>query len=204
MENRLKTLTDNFISKNIDVKVFDNIDYATDYILSSIPTDMTVGIGNSRTLKDMNISQKLSSRGSIVYDKTMAREKEEIIQIKKKSLTCDYYITSSNAVSSDGHIVNIDHSGNRVAAMIFGPDKVFVVIGTNKIVSTLAEAKYRTRNVSAPLNAKRAGYNPPCIEVGHCVDCKSPERVCYNHVVIEGQHIKDRLTLIVIKDNLGF
>ncbi|MPM81321.1 hypothetical protein SDC9_128373 [bioreactor metagenome] len=116
----------------------------------------------------------------------------------------DWYITGTNAVSKEGHIVNIDHSGNRAAAMIYGPDNVIIVIGRNKICDTLDDAVKRARNISAPMNAKRAGYNPPCLQLNRCVDCKSDERVCFNLVIIEGQFVKDRMKLFIVDEEAGF
>lgn len=152
----------------------------------------------------MNISRLLMERGNIVYDKTLAESKEESKQIKKKSLLSDWYVTGTNAISKEGHLVNIDHSGNRVAAMIYGPDNVIVIVGENKICDTLNDALQRARSISAPMNAKRAGYNPPCLELKRCVDCRTDERVCFNLVIIEGQFIKDRMKLFIVNEELGF
>ncbi|MGB7604438.1 MAG: lactate utilization protein, partial [Lutisporaceae bacterium] len=124
--------------------------------------------------------------------------------LKKKSLLAEYYITGTNAISIEGHLVNIDHSGNRVAAMMYGPEKVIVVIGTNKIVDSLNDAIKRTRNIVAPANAKRAGLNPPCVSVGGCVDCRSSERACNNLSIIEGQNVKDRMKVFIINESLGY
>lgn len=134
----------------------------------------------------------------------MAENKDEITKLKKKSLHADYFITGTNAISVEGHLVNMDHSGNRVAAMIYGPENVIVVIGTNKIVDSLDNAIKRARNIAAPANAKRAGLNPPCASIGECVDCRSSERACNNLVVIEGQNVKDRMKVFIINESLGY
>ncbi len=197
-------LIKNLATRNIEAFFFENLEEAKEAILKIIPIDAVVGIGNSRTLKDMNISKELSERGNKVYDKTYAKDKEEVKQLKKKSLLTDWYLSSSNAISMEGHIVNIDHSGNRVAALTYGPDQVIVVIGTNKITDTLDEAKKRARNHSAPLNAKRAGYNPPCLQLKKCVDCKTRDRVCYYFSVIEGQYEPDRMKVFIVCEELGF
>lgn len=123
LEERKVELIENFKNRNIEVTFFDTLQDVKETILDLIPRNCAVGIGNSSTLKDMNISQVLSNRGNIVYDKTLAESKEESITMKKKALLTEWYITGINAISIDGHIVNIDHSGNRVAAMIFGPNK---------------------------------------------------------------------------------
>ncbi|WDV44656.1 lactate utilization protein [Clostridiaceae bacterium M8S5] len=201
---KYQKLIENLNSRNIKAICCNDIKEANYKILDMIASSLTVGIGNSKTLKKMDISNILMGRGNIVYDKTLAKTDEQVKELKKKSLLTDWYITGTNAVSVEGHLVNIDHSGNRVAAMIYGPDKVIVVIGKNKIVGTLEEAKERARNHAAALNAKRAGYNPPCLNVGTCVDCRSIERVCYNHVIIEGQYDPNRMIVVIIDEELGF
>lgn len=194
----------NFKIRGIEASVFDTLEEAKGKILELIPVECKVGIGNSSTLKSMDISRELRDRGNIVYDKTLANNKEESIEIKKKSLLTDWYISGTNAITKEGHIVNVDHSGNRVAAMIYGPDNVIIVVGKNKICETLDIAKQRVRNTSAILNAKRSGFNPPCLELEKCIDCKSDQRVCFNFVIIEGQYEKDRMKLFIVDEDLGF
>ncbi|MCQ1531807.1 lactate utilization protein [Lutispora saccharofermentans] len=205
MDDNMKSeMIKNFKSRNIEVSFFETLEEAKDRMIELIPPDSSVGVGNSKTLKDMNISKLLKERGNIVFDKTLAENKAESEQVKKKSLLADWYITGTNAVSKEGHIVNIDHSGNRAAAMIYGPDNVIIVIGRNKICGTLDDAVKRARNISAPMNAKRAGYNPPCLQLNRCIDCKSDERVCFNLVIIEGQFVKDRMKLFIVDEEAGF
>lgn len=201
---KISTLINNCKDKNIDVVYLESLDKARERILELIPENCSAGIGNSKTLKKMNISRHLSNRGNIVYDKTLAKSKEESTELKKKALLTDWYITGTNAISVDGHIVNMDHSGNRVAAMIYGPDNVIIVAGKNKVVETLEEAIDRVRNVSAPLNAKRAGLNPPCVKLGKCIDCASKERVCNNLVIIEGQAVEGRMRVFIVNEDAGF
>jgi len=203
-KEQLDLLINNLAKRNIKAFYYENLEDAREEILKIIPEEAAVGIGNSQTLKKMNISQYLTERGSTVYDKTLAKNKDDVKLMKKKALLSDWYITGSNAISMDGQIVNIDHSGNRVASMIFGPDKVIVVIGLNKIEETLDKAVHRARVHAAPMNAIRAGYNPPCLTLKRCVDCKTPERVCYNLVIIEGQHDPERMRVFIINDSLGF
>lgn len=205
MDDNMKSeMIKSFKSRNIEVSFFETLEEAKDRMIELIPPDSSVGVGNSKTLKDMNISKLLKERGNIVFDKTLAENKAESEQVKKKSLLADWYITGTNAVSKEGHIVNIDHSGNRAAAMIYGPDNVIIVIGRNKICGTLDDAVKRARNISAPMNAKRAGYNPPCLQLNRCIDCKSDERVCFNLVIIEGQFVKDRMKLFIVDEEAGF
>ena len=203
-DDRIQRLISNLELRNIDAFFIESFDEASNKILKMIPDDCTVGVGHSITVQDSGIVRKLIERGNTVFDKTMAMNKEESKQIKKKALTADWYITGTNAISLQGHIVNIDHSGNRVAAMVFGPDNVVIVVGINKIVDSLSEAIHRTRNVASPMNAKRAGFNPPCVELNKCVDCKSKERVCNSLVIIEGQEVTGRMKVFIVNEISGF
>lgn len=203
-DDRIQRLISNLELRNIDAFFIESFDEASNKILKMIPDDCTVGVGHSITVQDSGIVRKLIERGNTVFDKTMAMNKEESKQIKKKALTANWYITGTNAISLQGHIVNIDHSGNRVAAMVFGPDNVVIVVGINKIVGSLSEAIHRTRNVASPMNAKRAGFNPPCVELNKCVDCKSKERVCNSLVIIEGQEVTGRMKVFIVNEISGF
>ena len=200
----INKLFNNFKLRNIEVSYFDTIQDAINMILKLIPTEATVGIGHSSTLQKMNITNLLIERGNVVFDKELTTSKEECKALKKKSLLTDWYISGSNAISEDGRIVNVDHSGNRVAAITFGPENVIIVVGKNKIVNSLAEAIYRVKNIACPLNAKRAGFNPPCVSLNKCVDCTSEERVCNSLSIIEGQSDKNRMKLFIINDELGY
>ena len=197
-------LIDNFRLRNIKVEYFENLQEVKKTILFLVPKDCTVGIGHSATLEKMKITEELLQRGTRVYDKELAMDKLECKNIKKKALLSDWYITGSNAISEDGRIVNVDHSGNRVAAITFGPDNVIIVVGRNKIVNTVDEAIERVKDVACPMNAKRAGFNPPCVTLNRCIDCNSKERVCNSLSIIEGQSEKNRIKLFIVNEILGF
>jgi hypothetical protein len=197
-------LMENFNLRNIKVSFFKNIIEAKMQILNLIKINDTVGIGHSATLQTMDITRELIERGNTVFDKELAKDKAECKIIKKKSLLTDWYITGANAISIDGRIVNVDHSGNRVAAITFGPEKVIIVVGRNKITNNLEDAISRVKNVACPKNAKRAGFNPPCVTLNKCVDCTSKERVCNSLSIIEGQADKERMQIFVVDEDLGF
>ncbi len=201
---RIQRLINNLKSRNIDAFFLESFNEVNDKLLQMIPSDCTVGVGHSSTIQNTDIVQKLIERGNTVFDKTMAVSKEESKQLKKKALTADWYITGTNAISLEGHIVNVDHSGNRAAAMVYGPDNVAIVVGINKIVDTLNEAISRVKNIASPLNAKRAGFNPPCAELNRCVDCRSKERVCNSLVIIEGQEDAGRMKVLIVNESVGF
>ena len=204
MDIDIKVLKENFRLRNIEVEAFDTLNEIKAYILNTIPNSSTIGIGHSLTLQEMNMTDSLLERGNIVYDKEVSKDREERQATKKKALIADWYITGTNAISIDGRIVNIDHSGNRVAAITFGPDKVIIVVGKNKIVNTLEEAIKRVKNVACPLNARRVGLNPPSTTLNKCVDCTSNDRVCNTLSIIEGQSDSKRIKLLIANEEAGY
>lgn len=199
--DKLKKLVGNFKQRNIEVKYFENLEDVKTYILDIVPVKSTIGIGHSATLQSMNITNLLLERGNVVYDKELAKNRDESRELKRKAITTDWYITGSNAISVDGRIVNVDHTGNRVASIIYGPDKVIIVVGINKIADSVDEAIKRVKNVACPLNAKRAGYNPPCVTLNHCVDCVG---VCNILSIIGGQTDSNRIKLLIVNEECGF
>ncbi|WP_273323617.1 lactate utilization protein [Vallitalea guaymasensis] len=205
MDNVTKeVIIDNFKQRNIKAEFYNTIEETNQRILELIPPKGSIGIGHSNTLEQLDVINQLSNRGNEVIDKTSAKSEEQIKEFKKESLTADWYICGSNAVSMDGQIVNIDHSGNRVAALMYGPDNVILVIGVNKVVSTLDEAINRAKNIAAPNNAIRADYKPPCVYLKKCVDCTSSERICNYLTIIQGQKDKDRLKVLIVDEELGY
>lgn len=129
---------------------------------------------------------------------------EQITKIFKESFLADAYFASSNAVTEDGKLYNVDGNGNRVAAMLYGPDKVILLVGVNKIVKDIDEAIKRNREICAPANAKRLNKKTPCTKVGYCMDCKSNEKVCREFTVIASQNRKDRIHIIFMNENIGY
>lgn len=192
----------NFEQRNIKAEFYNDVEEVNNRILELIPQDCSVGVGHSTTLEEFNIIKELSDRGNEVIDKSIAIDDKQCKAIKKKALTADWYISSSNAVSLDGQIVNIDHSGNRVAPLMYGPDNVVIVVGVNKIADNLEEAINRAKNIAAVKNAKRTGYKPPCIYLNKCVDCTSSERICNYLTIIQGQYDKDRLRILIVDQEM--
>ena len=115
-----------------------------------------------------------------------------------------YFVAGTNAITADGQLVNVDGMGNRVAAQIFGPEKVILVAGTNKIVGDVNEAFDRLEKIAAPINAKRVGMGTPCADTGECIDCDSPMRICNMYTIIRRMMFPGRLTLILVNEALGF
>lgn len=178
---------------------------AVSAILEEIPQDASVGIGGSWTVKELGLLDKLDARDNrILNHGKPGLSGEEKSEIRRQQLTCDVFLTGTNAVTMGGELVNVDGVGNRVAAMIFGPKKVIIVVGLNKIVEGIAEAVERIKKVAAPINNKRLGMPNPCTSTGECMDCQGPTRICNVTTIL---HKKPRLSdihVFVVGENLGF
>jgi L-lactate utilization protein LutB len=178
---------------------------AVDKALSLIPKTDTVSWGGSTTVAELGIRQRLVKEGYQVLDRDTAQSPEERMDIMRRALLCDTFLTGSNAISEDGQLVNVDGNGNRVAAMIFGPKQVIVVAGINKIAKTLEDARTRARNIAAPLNAQRLPqYKTPCNETGSCANCMSPDSICTFIVHTRLCKPAGRIKIILVGKDLGF
>ncbi len=175
---------------------------------SLITKEETFSWGGSITLEETGIKDFLENNGYKTFNREKAKSQEEREETVKQGMFCDNYLMSANAISEDGQIVNIDGTGGRVAAMCFGPKRVFVIAGMNKVVKTLDDALSRARNYAAPVNAKRiAGIfdiKTPCIETGSCADCKSETSICSKILTTRLCIPKGRITVILVNESLGY
>lgn len=204
MDIDYQKLMRNLAARNIHASIYDTADDVVAEVQSQIPPGSTVGIGNSKTVKALRLAGTLEKNGCIIYDKTRTGDPLLAREIIHKAYLSEYYLMSSNAISLEGHIVNIDHTGNRVSALLYGPEKVIIIAGINKIAGTLEDAIHRARNHAAIKNAVRAGLHPPCVTAGHCVDCHSVDRACNSLVILEGQKEKDRISVMIVREDLGY
>jgi len=176
--------------------------------LELIPSDALVGVGGSVTIRELGLLEILKRRGNEVADHWEAWHKklapEEVMKIRRRLLNSDVLLTSTNALTETGHLVNIDHAGQRVAAMIFGPKKVIIIAGINKIVRDVDEALKRIKNVAAPMNAKRLNMNVPCAVTGICSDCDSQDRICNVTTIIERKPVHTNVIVILLREELGY
>jgi hypothetical protein len=170
-----------------------------------IQENSVVGVGDSVTLMEAGVLDFL--RGGHYHFLDKYREgitSEEKKQIYLQNFSADTFLCSTNALTEEGELYNIDGNGSRVAPMIYGPRQVIIVAGINKLVRNLEEAQRRVRNYAAPIDAKRLNRDTPCTKLGHCVDCKSPNRICNDFVTITGQFVKDRIKVIIVGKSLGY
>lgn len=178
---------------------------ALEEIWKHITPRISVGIGGSVTIRELEILGKLEAHGNVVYNHWKpGLSKEEVLSIRKSQMTCDLFLSSVNAVTLNGELVNIDGVGNRVNSTIFGPGKTILVAGYNKIVEDVQEAIKRTKNVAAPINAKRLNIDVPCAKLGKCVDCNSSNRICRVIVIHERRPSLTDILVILVGEELGF
>ena len=160
--------------------------------------------GGTMTVRDLGIPDYLKNRGTLeVLDRDMVETPEEKQAMYLRAFSTDVYLSSANAISEDGVIVNIDGNGNRVAAITWGPKKVIFVIGLNKVAQTVESALARARSTASPVNAARFDINTPCQMDGVCHNCKSPDSIC-NYVHFLRNSPKGRHLVVLVGENLGY
>jgi hypothetical protein len=184
-------------------------DEAKQIILKLIAKDATVGIGDSGTVRQIGVIPELERRGTVVVN-PMVRELTLDLErfpyfywMLRKAVECDTFLTSLNAITLDGKLVNIDGAGNRVAGTIFGPTNVILPVGRNKIVGDVDQAIRRIKDVIAPAHATHRKRKVPCVTKGRCLDCNAKERICCITVIIEKQPHLGRISVILVDEDLG-
>ena len=202
MEDLVQALRKN----GMDATFLSTCEEAKTHILQLIPAHATVGIGGSVTIRQLNLIQDLRERGNEVYEHWQpGLSNEERKQAAWRALNAQYYLASSNALTKDGKLVNTDNTGNRVAAMVFGPSHVIIVVGTNKIVEDVADGIKRIKEKAAPFNCLRRKENTPCAETGRCQNCDSPSRLCRVTTIIEKKtRGVESLSVIIVGTELGY
>jgi len=178
---------------------------AREEILKLIPESATVGVGGSMTIRETGVLQVLTQKGHTIYDHWVpGLSQEEILNIRLAQLTSDVFLTSTNALTLDGELVNTDGIGNRIGAMTFGPKKVIVVAGVNKIVADVHAAIRRIKEIAAAPAMKESNIPIPCVQTGICIDCDSPMRLCRATLILERRPMLTDMTVMIVGEELGF
>lgn len=178
---------------------------ARDMALSFVKEGNSVSFGGSMTLEETGILEALKNRGDIrLIDRANARNAQETKQVFRDALSADCYFMSTNALTEGGELVNIDGNGNRLAALIYGPDQVIIVTGLNKVVPTVEDAVRRVRHTATPLNCIRLNRNTPCASTGTCADCLAPDCICNQVVITRRSGNPDRIKVILVGEALGY
>ena len=202
---KCETVIKNLRKRQIDGYYCETVREANEKLLSFIHDGETVSWGGSVTLDEIDVKEKISMLGAKVIDVWAYEKPEESMEAKRKALSSDVFITSTNAVTIDGQLVNIDGTGNRVAAMAFGPEKVIIVAGVNKIASNVGDALERIKSKACTANAIRLGKQTPCAKTGECANCLIPgETLCCSTVITRFSNRKGRMHVILVNEELGY
>lgn len=197
------TLVKAMKKRQFDAYYCSTAEEAVEKVLELIPAGNVVSWGGVATVDQLGIKDRLRQRNQPLIDRDTAKTPDERMDMLRQALTCDTFLMSSNAISEDGQLVNIDGMGNRVAAMCYGPRQVVVIAGMNKVLGTLDDAIARARNIAAPANAQRFGIKTPCGLTGQCGDCTSPDCICSYVVVTRNSMVHERIKVILVGEDLG-
>ncbi len=205
---RLKGLKETLEANNFEVFLAENGEEAKKIVQEEVLPKTgakTVSWGGSMTFMATGLYDALKKTSGLDFLDTFDKSKssEENLELRRKALLTDLFITGTNAVTEDGMLVNLDMIGNRVGALTFGPKNVVILVGRNKIVSDLDEAMWRIKNYAAPTNAMRLDKKTPCVKTSFCDDCKSPDRICNTWTITEKSFPKGRVKVVLINEDLG-
>jgi hypothetical protein len=205
----LNDLAEQLEKNGFDVRVADTLDKAREVVVNEILPEIkpqTVSWGGSGTLAASGLYEYLRDNPEYealdTWDKALSPEEKN--ELRRKALLVDCFFAGTNAVTEDGHLVNLDMIGNRVGAITYGPRNVVILVGRNKLVPDLERAMERIKEFVAPVNAMRLKVKTPCLKTGYCMDCASPSRICNTWTVTEKSFPKGRIKIILINEEQGY
>ena len=204
--NTLGSKTVEALRRNrFDADFFETRENAANAVLQFIKPGMQVAFGGSQTAKQLNLQQLVTQAGAEILDHNApGLSDEEKLEIMRRQQICDVFICSSNAISLQGELYNLDGNGNRVAAMAFGPRRVIVIAGGNKLVANEEAAWERIRTIAAPINFKRLNRPNPCTKTGICMNCNLPTRGCNIYVATRRKPPMMDFSVFIVNETLGF
>ena len=188
-------------SRNMTAFYAKDKEEAVKLALDLIPEKSSIGMGGCMSAHEIGLVDALKKGNYNFLDRDAEEDKRAAML---KTYDADFFISSANAITEDGIIVNIDGNSNRVSAIAQGPKKVLFIVGMNKVCKDIDSAMKRARNVAAPINAQRFGLSTPCAKTGSCMDCLSPDTICCQFLITRYSRHKDRIYVILVNDDLGF
>lgn len=205
MEERIQRTMSALERNNMKAYYAESRDELFDIVRGLVKNDKLITAGGSVTLEESGVKQMLMTEFKGVYlDRSEGKTPEEVEDILHKAFVSNTFFASSNAVTEDGELYNVDGRGNRVSAMIYGPTQVVLIVGVNKIVRNMEEAVCRVEQVAAPKNTRRLNSGTPCEITGSCAHCRSRGRICCSYVRMAQQRVKDRIKVIIVNESLGY
>lgn len=199
-----RTIIENLSKRNMEGYYFENSADCVKAIVESIPEGSVVSWGGSETIKETGLMDAVHNGPYELIDRSTAKNPEEARMLYSKTVLADYYLMSSNAITTSGELINIDGNGNRVACLIQGPSHVIIIAGMNKIVTDVESGVARVRNMASPANAIRLNKKLPCAATGTCHNCLSPECFCNQIVVTRRSVHTGRIKVYLVAENLGY
>lgn len=206
---KLESVKENLENNNFEVFIAQSANEAKKLALDGIIPKLdieSVSWGGSMSFIGTGLFHALNKREDLkvlnTFDKSL--EKEEMMEVRRQSLLVDLFITGTNAVTEAGHLVNLDMVGNRVAAIMWGPKNVLLIVGRNKLCGDLEDAMFRIKNYAAPVNTMNLDKKTPCRKTGICHDCSSPDRICNYWTITEKCFVKNRIKIILVNEDMGF
>ena len=206
---RLADLKTALESNNFEVFLADNKNKAAQTVLTEILPALkprTISWGGSMTFQETGLYKNLKENSELevldTFDKKIP--KDEMLELRRRALLVDLFITGTNAVTENGQLVNLDMIGNRIGGLTFGPKWVIILVGRNKIAADLDEAMFRVKNYVAPVNSMRLDKKTPCVKTAYCEECKSPDRICNTWTITEKSFPRGRVKVVLINEDLGF
>ena len=204
-KTQARTIIKNLEKRQMEGFYFDNVKDAVEKALSFIPKNGVAGHGGSMTLEESGLMDALKKQqGFCFLDRSKASSQNEVAEIYHKALSANTFFLSTNAITLNGELVNIDGTGNRLAALIYGPDTVVVLAGMNKVTVEVPSALERVHNQATPQNCIRLDKKTPCSTTGKCGDCLSPDCICNQVVVTRRSGIPGRIKVILVGECLGY
>ncbi len=212
MDKRIGKTLENLKKNNMEVFYAETSAEAVKLVEDLLESGETISCGGSVTLAESGVFALMQSGKYNFLDRSQAKSAEETAEIYRKTFYADTFLTSANAVTEEGELINVDGNCNRIAVITFGPKRVIVVVGKNKLVSDVNEGFKRVKAIAAPKNAARLGLSTPCVTLGRCIKadefpasgCDSDQRICVNYVISGRQRIKDRVKVIIVNEELGY
>jgi hypothetical protein len=204
-EKMLQKTVESLKKRGFNASYYPDRQTLTEDLFRIIPDNAKVGIGGSITIRQLGLIEELEKRGNKViqhWQKDLPAKGAE--SIRRKAMEAAFYLTSANAITVCGDIINIDGIGNRVAAMIYGPKNVVIIAGFNKLVSSVDEGLRRSREIAGVLNARRIAAQTPCVETGFCSDCSSPQRICRVTTIIQYRPHQTDICVLLVNEELGY
>ena len=203
-QSAAESIIKNLEKRNMEGYFFETGAECVKAITDLIEEGSQISWGGSESIKECGLFDALKKGNYTLIDRMTAKSPEESRELYVKAVLSDYYLMSTNAITMDGELINIDGNGNRVACLIHGPRNVIIVAGMNKLVSNVAAGYARVRDIASPANTKRLNRNTPCFHTGRCGDCLTPDCICNQVVITRRSGHPGRIKVFLVAEDLGY